>query len=156
MRSRFNKEFLFVFILLNELFIFPVYTNECELTSDDPIQFTKSQFFRSRQFCDPTFFLTADTRPIVVTGRLLDYKTDCQQSINNANIEIIHLRSNIHSICQELHHPNPHGYFNFTTTMKIPFTEQILLRVIAFGYKTILKQIPLSLSPLKSNAIRII
>lgn len=153
MRSRCNKEFLFVSILLSVLFIFPVYTNECELTSDDPIQFTKSQFFQSRQFCDPTTFLTADTRPIGITGRLLAYKTDCQQSINNANIEIIHLGSNIHSICQELHHPNAHGYFNFTSPVKIPLTEQILLRVTVFGYKTILKQIPLSLSPFKSNPI---
>lgn len=150
--SRFNKrEVLFVLIIFFELFIIPVYTNECQLASDDQIQFTTSQYFQSRQFCDPIGFPTIDAHQILITGRLVDYKSVCQQSITNANIELIHLQSNIHSICRELHHPNSNGYFNFTTLVKLSITEQLLLRITAFGYKTILKQISLSASSEESE-----
>ena len=141
-----NREFMFVLIILVELFIIPVYTNDCQLASDEHIQFTTSQYFQSRQFCDPPGFPTADTRRILISGRLVDYKSDCQQSIPTANIEVIHIRSNTHSICQELHQPNSNGHFNFTTLVELPVIEQVLLRITALGYKTILKQISLSLS----------
>ncbi len=139
------------FILILQSFLFQVKTNVCELTSNDDLQLTKSQYFQSREFCSPTDIPTTNTRRISITGRLLDYTTNCEKNINNANIEIIHLRQNIHSICQELHHANAHGYFNLTTTVTTPLIEEILVRVTSLGYKTIVKEIPLSSSQERSK-----
>ena len=135
--------FLF-WILVLQSFIFPVKTEVCELTSNNNIKLTASQFFQSRQYCSLTGFPTTNTRRISITGRLVDYTTDCENGINNAAIEIIHLRQNIHSVCRELHHPNAHGYFNVTTTVVIPLNEEIVLRVTASGYKTTMKKVSLS------------
>jgi beta-glucosidase len=146
MRNLFNRDIFIFLIVLLQSFILQVKTDVCELTSNDRIELTTSQFFQSRQFCSTVDIPTANTHRISITGQLVDYTTDCKKNINNANIEIIHIRQNIQSICQELHHPNAHGYFNLTTTATTPLTEDILVRVTAFGYKTIVKEIPLSSS----------
>jgi hypothetical protein len=138
-------------ILLLQSFVFQVKTDACELTTNERIELITSQFFQSRQFCSTVDIPTANTHRVSITGQLVDYTTNCKKSINNANIEIIHIRQNIHSICQEVHHPNAHGYFNLTTTVTTPLTEEILVRVTAFGYKTVVKQIPLSASQERSE-----
>ena len=144
MSKVFDRDMFLFWIVALQFFLFPVKTEVCELTSDKDIQFTASQFFQSRQYCSLTGPRTTNARRITITGRLVDYPTHCENGINNANIEILHLRPNIHSICRELYHPNAHGYFNVTTTVVVPLNEEILLRVTALGYKTTVKQASLS------------
>ncbi len=146
MRYLLHRDMFWFFILILQSSIFQVKTDICELTSNDGMQLISSQYYQSRQICSPTEFSTTNTHRIHITGQIVDYTTDCQKSINNANIEIIHLRQNIHSTCQELHRSNAHGYFNLTTTLTIPLTEKILIRITAPNYNTIVKEIALSSS----------
>jgi beta-glucosidase len=151
MRNLFNRDIFIFLIVLLQLFIYQVKTDLCEFPSTDDIQLTTSQYYQTRQFCGPTDFPTTNKRRISIIGRLVDYTSHCQNIINSANIELIHLRQNTHSICHELHHPNAHGHFNLTTTLTTPLTEEILVRVLAFGYKTIVKKISLSSSQEQSK-----
>jgi beta-glucosidase len=144
--------FIFLIVLL-QLCIFQVQTNQCELTVNDKIQITTNTYLQSRQFCSSLNFPIKNTRRIFISGRLLDFTTNCRKSINNANIEIIHLQPNIRSICHELYHSNSRGYFNLSTTVAISLTEQVFLRVISPGYEIIYKEIILPSSEKQSKDI---
>ncbi|CAF4502294.1 unnamed protein product [Rotaria sp. Silwood2] len=141
---------LIVFI---HLFINQVQTEQCELTLNDDVQLTTSIFLQSRRFCGSYNFLTKNTHQIFISGRLVDYKSHCKRSIPNANIEIIHVQSSFRSICHELNHPNSRGYFNLSTSVTIPLTEQLFLRVTSPGYETIIKEINLPSSQKRPQTI---
>ncbi|CAF4353718.1 unnamed protein product, partial [Adineta steineri] len=70
-----------------------------------------------------------------------DYTTRCKRSITDANIEIIHIQSDLRSVCHELHHPDSRGSYTLSTFVTIPSTEQLFLRITSPGYETILKEI---------------
>ncbi|CAF3583271.1 unnamed protein product [Rotaria sordida] len=114
---------------------------QCELTLNDDIQLTTNIFFQSRRFCSSYGFRAKNTHQIFISGRLVDYKSHCKRSINNANIEIIHVEPNFRSICHELNYPNSDGYFYLSTLVTIPLTEQLFLRVTSPDYETIIKEI---------------
>jgi beta-glucosidase len=144
--------FVFLIVLL-QLFVLQVQTDQCELTVNDDIQLTTNTDLQSRQFCSSFDFPIKNSRRIFISGHLLDYTSQCTKSINNANIEIIHVQPNIRSICHELHHPNSRGYFNLSTISATPLTEQVFLRVISPGYETIHKEITLLSSQKRSKDI---
>ncbi len=138
--------------ILLQIFVLKVRTNECELESNDDIQFTANELIQSRKLCSTSNFPTTNKGRISITGRLVDYTTRCQKSISNANVEIIHMHSNRQSICSDLHYPNSDGYFNLNNVV-IYFNEEVFLRVTAPGYKTIYKKILLPLSYEQSEEI---
>ena len=143
------KTLLFLTILL-EIVVLQVRANECELTSNEDIELTASEFLQSRRLCHTLNFPTANMRRVSITGRLVDYTTRCQKSINTATIEIIHIHSNCRSTCSDLYHSNPHGYFNLTNVI-IHVDEEVFFRVTASGYDTIYKKIRLPLSNARSE-----
>jgi hypothetical protein len=122
--------------ILLQISVLQVRTNECELESNDDIQLTANEFIQSRKLCNTSNFPTANIRRKSITGHLVDYRTRCQKTISNANVEIIHIHSNRRSMCSDLYHPNAYGYFNLNNVI-IHFDEEIFLRVTAPGYKSI-------------------
>ncbi|CAF5203840.1 unnamed protein product, partial [Rotaria magnacalcarata] len=128
------------FILL-QLSVNHIQAEQCVLTLNDEIQLTSSIFLQSRRYCSSFNFLPTKTHRIIISGRLVDYTGRCKRTIPDANIEIIHTQPDFRSICHELHHPNSRGYFNLTTSITSPLTEQLFLRVTSPGYETILKEI---------------
>ena len=137
------KTLIFLTILL-EIAVLQVRTNECEPSPNDDIELTASKFIQSRQLCPTSSLPTANIRRVSITGRLADYTTHCQKSIDKANIEIIRIQSNRQSICSDLYHPNPHGFFNLTRVI-MHSNEEVFFRVTASGYNTIHKKIHLPL-----------
>ncbi|CAF1113695.1 unnamed protein product [Adineta steineri] len=132
----------FLFLIFSfQLFITQIYTEQCELTLNDETQLTFNTFLQAKKFCSSTSLPTKNTRRIILTGRLVDYTTRCKRSITDANIEIIHIQSDLRSVCHELHHPDSHGSYTLSTFVTIPSTEQLFLRITSPGYETILKEI---------------
>ncbi|CAF4575672.1 unnamed protein product [Rotaria sp. Silwood1] len=126
---------------------------QCQLTLNDDVQLTTSTFLQSRHFCSSYNLLPKNTYQIFISGRIVDYKSRCKRSIANANIEIIHVQPSFRSICHELNHPNSRGYFNVSTSVAMPLTEQLFLRVTSPGYETITKEIILSSSQKRPQTI---
>ena len=145
------KILLFLSVFL-KIFVLQVRTDECELESNDVFQLTTSEFIQSRKLCSTLHLPTTSVRRISISGRLLDYTTRCQQSIKNANVEIIRMHSNHQSICSDLLPLNFDGYFKLENIMIYP-NEEVFLRVTAAGYKTIYKKILLPLSYKQSEAM---
>ncbi|CAF1503993.1 unnamed protein product [Adineta ricciae] len=118
------KTFLFLSIVV-QTFVLQARTNECQLTPNDDTVFQQIPIKTARR--------------MTITGRLLDYTTHCQKSINNAKIEIICLQLNHRSVCSDVHYTDSRGYFNLTTDFK----QEMFLRVTAQSYQTIHKRIPI-------------
>jgi beta-glucosidase len=146
------NNFIF-FILFFQLLIIQVRTEQCELTLNDEVKLTTGRLFQSQQFCSSSSLPTKNTRRIFISGRLVDFTTRCKRRITNASIEIIHIQPGSRSVCHELHHPNSRGYFNLSTSITTPFTEQLFIRVTSPGYKTIIKEIYLPSSQKRAKDI---
>lgn len=140
-------------IAIFHLFIIQIQGERCDLASSDVLQVTAKALLQSSQYCSSLNFLPTKTHRILVSGRLVDYTSECKRSINEANIEVIHVQPDFRSICHELHHPDANGYFDFTTFVTVTLTEQLFLRITAFGYETVLKKIMLPSSQSQTQDI---
>ncbi|CAF1210193.1 unnamed protein product [Adineta ricciae] len=145
------KIILFVLVLL-QISISSARTNKCELISNDNIQLTENKLTQSRKLCNPSEFPMNNIRQISITGRLVDYTTNCQKSINNATIEIIYVHLNRRYKCSKLHYPNVYGSFN-SSNLKIHSDEEIFIRITAPGYEIVDKKIEIPLSYQQFNEI---
>ena len=142
-----------ILIVLFQLFVNRIQTKQCELTLNDDVPMITNALYQSRHFCSSINFFPIDTSRIFISGYLVDYTSHCKQSIIDANIEIIHLQPSFRAICHEVYHPNSYGYYNLSISVKIPLTERLFLRIAAFGYETVIKEINLPLLQQHSEEI---
>jgi len=140
------KVLIFLTIYLR-FFLLQIQANECELTFDsDDQEIIDDKFFQPRILCSQFNLPTKHTRRVSITGRLVDYTTQCQRGINNGKLEIIRMQLKQQSICYEVYYANQNGYFNLSDLKIMPYTEKVFLQVTAPGYKTVHREIHVPLS----------
>jgi beta-glucosidase len=129
-----------VYVIITSLLIVENLAEHCEPIRNQTIgsSVAATSFVQYTAICELNTFSTVNINRLILSGHVLDYNSRCQQHVTNAHIEIIRTRSN----CSEHYHSDEHGYYHIVTSVEISLPEQIVLRITAPEYQTIVKKLP--------------